>query len=226
MMSKVQGFLIQRFCIAVLVSVIAFEYAGASITLEDFESGSIPSGWNVTTPVGTSWKVGGATGTIPNILAPEGSYFARSGEPNSSTESDTGVLTSPAYTVTYSALEWLSVGWSGGPGENDNSSYFQILDSALVEMVKVPSAQSDGWINPSVNLLDIGLLPGATFYFRAVDGRNQSNYGWIGFDELKLAGDKVEIPGTVPEPTSVLVWGALTVACIGIRSSRRRRHKA
>jgi hypothetical protein len=187
--------------------------SSASIVLEDFESATVPSfpsGWTVTNAVGDSWKVGGATGTIPNIIASDGSQFARSGEPNATTESDTGVVTSPAYAVTFSMLEWLSVGWSGGnSNQSDGESYFQILDSGFNQKALITTAQSDNWETASVNLLDIGLTAGSTFYFRAVDGRNESNYGWIGFDKLTLTGDELEVPNAVPEATSFLIWGLL-----------------
>ena len=208
-------------CGSALMLVLLTSNSRASIVIENFESGSFPSGWTITGATGTSWKVGGATGTSPNILPPEGSYFARSGEPNSSTEGDTGTLTSPAYTVGYTELEWLLSGWSGGdPSVGNGANYFQILDHNLLPKAQIDTAQSDGWEAKNVNLLSIGLLPGATFYFRAVDGRNETNYGWMGFDELKLTGTQLT-PGAVPEATSFLIWGVLGLTAASLAKRRR-----
>ena len=209
-------------CGWVLLLVVVPSNIRASIVLEDFEDGD-SSGWiiNSTGPSGNSWKVGGATGGSPNIMPPPGqSYFARSGEPNAPTESDTGTMRSPAYTVSYSMLEWLSVGWSGDASIGNGQNFFEILDSTFVQRAIIGPAQSDGWEPASINLLTIGLLPGSTFYFRAVDNRNEPNYAWIGFDELKLTGTQVADPGVVPEASSFLVWGLLGLACCVKRLSR------
>jgi hypothetical protein len=206
-------------CGPVFLCVLLASSAQASIVLEDFESGSIPSGWTTT---GTAWKVGEATGPpddpAPPVSSPQGNFFAKSGEPNQSTEADTGSLTSRAYTVDYTTLEWFSAGWSGQflPGDpNLYENFFVILDHASNEIERIAPAQSDGWITSSVNLLDIGLSPGDTFYFQAVDTRAvfdvNGSYAWIGFDALSFAGDAVD-PGVVPEVTSFLVWGLLGLA--------------
>lgn len=196
----------------------------ASLVLEDFESSgsSLPSGWTVAGVTGTSWKVGGTTGGNPNpiVTSPQGLSFARSGEPNLPTESDTGTLTSPSFLVTFDKLEWFSSGWSGGASTADGSSYFQILDGTFAEKVRINPAQSDTWKTETVNLLNIGLLPGSTFYFRAVDGRNQANYGWIAFDKLELTGSPV---AAVPEASCVLVWSLLSLAVSGYGCLRRER---
>ncbi len=200
----------------VLVIVFGTSISQASIVLENFESGTLPGDWTAT---GTAWKVGGATGGSPNVLPGEGSFFARSGEPNAVTESATGTLTSRPYTVTYTTLEWLQTGWSDSG--NDGANYFSILDGSFTELTRVSAAQDDDWVSASVNLLDIGLLPGATFYFQAVDGRNQSGYAWMGFDALTLTGE--EVAGVVPEATSFLTWGVLALVGLGSAIGRRRR---
>jgi hypothetical protein len=188
----------------------------ASLVLENFEDGD-SSGWTST----GAWTVGGTTTSSPAINPPPGSsFFARSGEPNES-ESATGIFTSPEYTVSFSMLEWLSVGWSGdpsSPGSPTGESYFQILDANFDVKWQIDAAQSDEWKPESVDLLGIGLLPGSKFHFQAVDGRSQSNYAWIGFDELTLTGTPV---AAVPEASAVFIWGLLGVITL-IQTWRRR----
>jgi hypothetical protein len=154
------------------------------------------------------------TGGNPNpiISPPEGSFFARSGEPNLATEADIGILTSPAYSVSYTMLQWLSVGWSDSSYNGTN--YFQILDQAFNVKAQIATAQSDASKLESVDLLGIGLSPGSAFHFRAVDGRNASSYGWMAFDNLELTGTPVADPGVVPEATSFLIWGLLGLSTV------------
>lgn len=199
--------------------------AQASIVLEDFETGS--DGW--TAVPSTTWEVGGATGGNPNpiISPPQGSFFARSGEPNLPSESDIGTFTSPKYFVTYSTLEWLSGGFSGGsntPGSADGLSYFEILDVNFVQKVKIDAPQSNGpphdlaWGTPTVNLLAY-FLPGDAFYFRAVDGHSEAGFSWLAFDNLRLTGTPV---GVVPEAASIVVWGLLGLSTLNPNSRHRR----
>jgi hypothetical protein len=222
----------------VLLSLITTN-ATASIVLADFETGAFPGGWTVTPSNGTSWQVGQETNSSPNVkpadplVAPfaDGEvYFAFSGRPNvhlpeSSAEEDTGVIMSSAFIVNHTILEWLSVGWSGGDQNGSSGeNYFQILDGGFAQKALIQPAQNDGWEAVNVNLLDIGLSAGDTFYFRAVDGRSASSYGWIGFDNLTLTGAELEIPtGAVPEATGFLIWGliGLTFAAGGWKRRER-----
>jgi hypothetical protein len=202
-------------CAMLLVSLAS--NARASLVLADFESGSMPSGWTTSGPAGT-WIVGGATEGNPNVSPAQGSFFARSGEPNAR-ETVVGTLTSPAFTVSFSMLEWLSVGWSGSnPAAGDGSSFFRILDHTFAEVWKTGPAQNDAWETASVDLLGIGLAPGATFYFEARDGRDQSNYAWIGFDNLQLTGAPV---AAVPEASTIFIWSLLGLSAF-IPGFRRR----
>jgi hypothetical protein len=192
----------------------------ASLVLEDFESGS--DGWTAN-PL-TTWEVGGNTTVFPQIGPMQGSFFARSGEPNSASESDTGTFTSPMYFVTYSTLQWLSGGFSGGSNTApaDGISYFEILDVNGVQKVKVDAPQSNGppydpaWGTPSVNLLDY-FQPGDAFFFRAVDGHNEAGFSWLAFDNLQLTGTPV---AAVPEAASFFIWGLLGLSCCVYRRSR------
>lgn len=200
--------------------------ASASIVLEDFESGSFPSGWLITHTSGTAWGVGGTIGNSSVSIDPaEGSLFARSGGP-STREEATGTARSKPYVVSYTMLEWLSTGWSGNAVPT-GANYFEILDSSFNSLATVAPAQSDDWETASVNLIDIGLAAGDTFYFRAVDTHNNAantGYGWIAFDKLTLTGVELEIPvATVPEATSFLIWGllGLTYAAGGWKTRMR-----
>src|SRR5690242_13338407 len=142
--------------------------AQASTILDNFESNSLAS-WTLT---GNAWTVGGATGSSPNISPAEGNYFARSGAPNTLSESATGTATSSAFTVTYDTLSWQAAGWSGSTDNGDN--YFQILDSDLNVLATVHAPEQDAWAGLTTDLLADGLHAGDTFYFRAVDSDSQS----------------------------------------------------
>jgi hypothetical protein len=169
----------------VILLAIITSRALAQKTLEDFETGAFPSGW---TTIGNAWTVGGETHTNPDIAPPQGSYFARSGAPNTSSEANTGTVTSSAYVVSYDTLTWKSVGWDDGPNTYDGTSYFQILNSNFQELARIPTAQADIWKSVGVNLRSLGLNWGDTFYFRAIDARAQSTYSWLAFDALTLTG--------------------------------------
>jgi hypothetical protein len=197
--------------------------ADASVTLENFESGSFPSGWLITHTSETAWDVGGTIGNSSVSIDPaEGSFFARSGGP-STREAATGTARSKPYVVSFTMLEWLSTGWSG-QFVDDGKNYFEILDSSFSPLATVSSAQSDLWETASVNLIDIGLTAGATFYFQAVDKRDNAGntgFSWIAFDKLTLTGDELEIPGGVPEAASVLIWGLLGLTFVTSTGRRR-----
>jgi hypothetical protein len=201
----------------------------ASLVLEDFESGS--DGWTLTEATGISWNVDGDTGTNPNILTPQGSFFARSGEPNrhpgdpnGPAEEDTGKLTSPMYTVTFSTLQWLAAGHSGQQQlPPDGKNRFELLDinGATKATVNAPQwngppADPPAWATQSVNLLDY-FQPGDAFFFRAVDERDQSTYAWLAFDNLQLTGVPV---AAVPEASTVFIWSLLGLSCCLPRRSR------
>jgi hypothetical protein len=191
----------------------------ASLVLEDFETGS--DGWTAD-PL-TTWEVGGATGTFPDITL-QGSNFARSGEPNNPSESDIGTFTSPMYFVTFSTLEWVAAGHSGQQQlPPDGKNYFEILDINGDRKAKVDAPQANGptFEGPlapqTVNLLDY-FQPGDAFYFRAVDGRGESTYAWLAFDNLQLTGAPV---AAVPEASTVFIWGLLGLSIFA--PSRRLR---
>jgi len=203
-----------RFSFSCVLFVALATSSSGAFVLEDFESGSFEADWTITgTGVGdVSWIVGGETGTgVVNIepLPPDNDFFARSGEPNRKPpdssgrplESDVGVLTSPKYSVGYTTLEWIAAGWSGRTPSTNPENYFQILNHAFVEVEKIVAPHSDAWTPLSVNLIDIGLSPGAMFYFRAVDGRNADDYGWIAIDNLQFTGDALAV---VPEAGNFL----------------------
>ena len=173
--------------------------AAAVVTIENFESG-LPASWSTT---GTAWTVGGAAGNSVVIQPPQGLQFARSGAPGGSgalAESLTGTLTSPALTVSYTTLEWWADGWSG---QFDNGlSRFEILDASFTVKATVAAPLSDNWALRSVNLLSIGFSAGDTFYFRAIDGNNNSlgnGYSWLALDDLRFNG------AAVPEPAGVVL---------------------
>ncbi|MFO0792117.1 MAG: dockerin type I domain-containing protein [Pirellulales bacterium] len=153
-------------------------------TIADFESGVLPDGW---TQSGNAWIVGGTTGTTPNINPIEGSYFARSGAPNATSETNTGVLTSSALTVVAGQpiLEWQAVGWSGPAGNGQNR--FEVLDATQTSVLATIAAPlSDQWQRRTVDLRTLGLDPGETFYFRAIDNMAAGNYSWLAFDHLSF----------------------------------------
>lgn len=191
--------------------------AAAVVNIENFEAG-LPASWTTT---GTAWTVGGATGTSPNILPPEGLLFARSGAPNGPGalgEALLGTLTSPALTVSYTTLEWRAVGWSGQFGNGLSS--FQILDAGFAVKATVAPPLSDTWALLSVNLLSAGLSAGSTFYFRASDGNNNAlgnGYSWMALDDLRFNG------AAVPEPHGAMFMLAGLAAlglCQAIKGSR------
>jgi len=209
-----------------VIPVLALFVGGASAqtAITGFESG-LPSGWTTT---GTAWTVGG---TASGISAPEGSQLARSGAPNVSSgslaESLTGTLTSSALTVTHSDLEWLATGWSGDPyyyGQGTSGlNRFEILDAALNVIATIAAPQSDGWALDHVNLLDIGLRAGGTFYFRAVDASQDSGYAWLAVDNIHFAGQALQV-SSVPEPNS---WAlALTGLFFGTRRLKKTTAKS
>lgn len=169
--------------------------ASAATTIADFESG-IPSGWTTT---GSPWTVGGTTGTSPNISPPQGSQFARSGAPNVLSgplaESNTGTMSSGPLSVTFDSISWLATGWSGQFG--DGSNRFEILNAGQTVIGTTAAPLSDSWSTLSVNLLSLGLSPGGTFYFRAVDTNASNNYAWLAMDNLQFVGAPVPEPDTV-----------------------------
>jgi hypothetical protein len=157
------------------------------VVLADFESGDL-AGWTLT---GDPWTVGGTTGTSPDLPIVYGSKFARSGAPNVPpgqplSESNVGTALSPPFVVTHDTLTWYAAGWSAP--SYDGASRYEILDAALVVKAQIPTPQSDPWRLLSVDLLDIGLAPGATFHFRAVDNKPQDHYAWMAFDRLAIGG--------------------------------------
>jgi hypothetical protein len=189
--------------------------AQASIILDNFEAGLLPS-WTAT---GNAWSVGGPAG-LPVINPPEGSNFARSGAPNATGvlgESNTGTMTSMAFTVTYDTLSWDAAGWSGF--SNDGQSYFEILDSGFNVLEKIQTPQSDAWTTLTANLLADGLVGGDTFYFRAVDGNSGNSYSWMAMDNLQLTGAVVSAAQT-PEPGT---WSMLALSLAGIVFGVRKR---
>jgi hypothetical protein len=176
--------------------------AQASTILDNFESNSL-AGWTLT---GDAWAVGGATGSSPNITPAEGSYFARSGAPNTAGESATGTATSSAFTVTWDTLSWQAAGWSG-PADNGNN-YFQVLDSGFNVLATIHAPETDAWTGLTTDLLADGLHAGDTFYFRAVDSDSNSGYSWIAMDNLQLTGAAVS--AEAPEPGT----GSMIVLCL------------
>jgi hypothetical protein len=189
--------------------------AQASTILDNFESNSLAS-WTLT---GDAWTVGGATGSSPNISPAEGSYFARSGAPNTASESATGTATSSALTVTYDTLSWQAAGWSGPTYNGEN--YFQILDSGFNVLATIHAPQADAWTGLTTNLLTDGLHAGDTFYFRAVDGRSEAGYAWIAMDDLEMTGAAVS--ANAPEPGT---WSMLALSLVAIVFAVRKRQTA
>jgi hypothetical protein len=204
----------------------------ADVTLADFESGGL-SGWS---QQGTAWTVTGGAGSftvvnaqnpIPSVnfvnqLTPgNGQFVARSGAPSywigPMSETNTGILTSAAYKVTYDTLSWNSSGWSGA--SYDGKNQFQVLDSNFNVKATFATAQSDSWTTVTTNLIQDGFAPGATFYFRAIDANNATGFSWIAVDNLKLSGTAVT---AVPEPESY----AMLLAGLGLIGAAVKRRKA
>lgn len=146
----------------------------------------------------------GPTVSSPSISPAEGSYFARSGAPNTASESATGRATSSALAVTYDTLNWQAAGWSGSNYNGEN--YFQILDSGLHVLATIHAPEADVWTVLTTNLLADGLHAGDTFYFRAVDSDNDGSYGWIAMDRIELTG--AAAPAEAPEPGT---WSMLAL---------------
>ncbi len=175
---------------SLIFNAIAFVTAPV---LADFEQGDL-TGWTLT---GNAWTVGGTTNTSPNIMPVSGTKFARSGAPNVLppgvlAEANVGTATSPAFTVSGRTLTWYSTGWSGP--SNDGASHFEILDASFTVRAQVQAPQSDSWVRLSVDLLNAGLLPGQTFYFRAIDAHGENNYAWLAFDRLVVRGSLARLP--------------------------------
>lgn len=196
------------------VSVLLFSAAFCAATparadvLEDFESGNLNS-WTLT---GAAWTVGGCTGGNPNICPPQGSFFARSGAPNTASEANTGTATSRAFSVTFDTLTWYADGWSGST--YNGQSYFQILDAGFNVKAQIAAPESDTWKTLSTNLIADGLAPGATFYFRAVDGNSSAGYAWISMDYLTLSG-----VAEAPEPGAFSLLAGI-LAILGLCARR------
>lgn len=182
-----------------LISAVFFltlESANAATVVENFESGSL-NAWTVSS---NGWTVGGETvGARPNLSTIEGDYFARSGAPNVGSgllaESNTGTMVYSSIRVSYDTLTWSAAGWSGS--SYDGVSYFQILDDEFNEIAQIATPQSDEWISMSVNLLDIGFLPGDVFCFAASDNKSNNSYAWMAFDNIQLSGTPVPVPGAL-----------------------------
>lgn len=168
---------------------------------------------------GFGWGVGGrTTAGVPVIFAAQGVNFARSGAPGVASgqllaESNTGSLTLPRESVSFSTLQWWAAGWSG-PG-NDGLSRFELLDSRGVPRVVVAAPQSDTWQLLRVDLLAAGFAPGEEFAFRAVDQSSGAHHAWLAFDDLRFGNTPA-----VPEPASVALLGC-GLAILLLRWQRR-----
>lgn len=199
-----------------IVSVLPHP-APAGEILENFSSGTLGA-WTST----GAWFVEGTTNSSPNLLPPNGlSYQALSSAPNQPSEAAVGTLTSPEYKVSFTTLTFLAAGWSGSGSVGNGESYYQILGPNLQMLTTTGTAQVDGWVTKSVNLLSLGLTPGEGFFLRAVDGRDEygapgGNYSWMGIDLVQETG------AAVPEPASIVLMIIGFGAMAGARLTRRR----
>ena len=106
----------------------------------------------------------------------------------------------------FRSIQWISKGWSGQFG--NGLSGFQILDASFAVKATVAAPLSDTWVTQGVDLLAAGLAPGATFYFRAIDGNAANSYAWLAVDGIQFTG------AAVPEPAPLallLAGGCLLV---------------
>ena len=162
-------------------------------------NGSLEDGFTGWTVAGDAWNVYLKSKpyweSTPRYGS-EGGLHATSYE----TESLTGTVTSPPIIVTRDTLTFDAAGCSGGPWGGGNNK-FNLLDSSFNIIAQINGnigaqgvLQGGTWVTKSFNLLTAGLEYGDACYFQAVDG-DSGSYGWIAFDNVRLADAAPVVPG-------------------------------